>query len=104
MSDISVASMFCGLGGIDLAFTQAGFRVVWANDADREACLTYRHNFSATELYEGDIRSIGADRVPPADVLTAGFPCQSFSLMGHRRGFSDDRGKCFLRWRVLQGK
>ena len=40
-----VCSLFCGIGGIDLAFTQAGHEIVWANDIDKYACMTYRHNF-----------------------------------------------------------
>ena len=40
-----VASMFSGIGGIDLAFQQAGFDIVWANEFDKDAAKTYRHNF-----------------------------------------------------------
>ncbi len=50
-----VASMFAGVGGIDLAFRQAGFEIVWANEIDKYACRTYRLNFSENILVEGDI-------------------------------------------------
>lgn len=40
-----VCSLFCGIGGIDLAFEQARHEIVWANDNDKFACMTYRHNF-----------------------------------------------------------
>ena len=41
----SVVSLFAGIGGICLGFQQAGFDVIWANEKDHAACLTYRHNF-----------------------------------------------------------
>ena len=53
-----VCSSFCGIGGIDLAFTQAGHKIVWANDINKYACMTYRHNFPESVLVEGDIRPI----------------------------------------------
>lgn len=56
-----VASMFSGIGGICLGFKQAGFEIVWANDIDRSACMTYRHNFGDHYLVEGDIHDIDAD-------------------------------------------
>ena len=41
----SAVSLFSGIGGIDIAFKQAGFNVVWANEIDEFACVTYRNNF-----------------------------------------------------------
>ena len=60
-----VCSLFCGIGGIDLAFTQAGHEIVWANDIDKYACMTYRHNFPDAVLVEGDIRAIDKYDIPP---------------------------------------
>ncbi len=91
-----VCSLFAGIGGIDLAFEQAGCIVVWANEVDGDACKTYRHNFPNTELVEADIRSIDPDSVPDFDILTAGFPCQPFSVCGRQEGFKDDRGNLFF--------
>lgn len=91
-----VCSLFAGIGGIDLAFEQAGFEVIWANEIDRDACKTYRRNFPNTVLVEDDIRNINAENIPDFDVLTAGFPCQSFSVCGNKKGFNDDRGNLFF--------
>ena len=92
---ITAVSLFAGLGGIDLAFSQVGFRVIWANEKDRHACITYRNNFDSY-LLETDILSVRAEDVPKADVLFGGFPCQSFSVMGYQRGFNDVRGNLFF--------
>lgn len=91
-----VCSLFCGIGGIDLAFEQAGYEIVWANDNDKFACMTYRHNFPNTELLEADIRSVDKNNIPDCDIVTAGFPCQSFSICGKQKGFNDDRGNLFF--------
>lgn len=93
---MNVCSLFAGIGGIDLAFQQAGFEIVWANEIDEDACKTYRYNFPNTVLTECDIRKINADDIPNFDILTAGFPCQSFSVCGNRKGFADERGNLFF--------
>ena len=96
MSKMKVCSLFSGIGGIDLAFQQAGFDIVWANEKDAAACRTYRHNFGSDYLVEGDIRKVDVNTIPEADVLAAGFPCQSFSKAGQRKGFQDARGVLFF--------
>lgn len=81
------------------------FRCVWANDNDKYACQIYRKRFGDKELHEGDIRSVDAATIPEHDLLTAGFPCQSFSIAGKRRGFEDTRGTLFFEiCRVLRAK
>lgn len=91
-----VASMFSGIGGIDLAFQQAGFDIVWANEFDKDAAKTYRHNFGDDHLIENDIRNIDPCEMPNVDVLVAGFPCQPFSKLGFQKGFKDPRGNLFF--------
>lgn len=93
---MKVASLFAGIGGIDLAFEQAGHEVIWANEKDKYASATYRKNFPDTCLIENDIREIDALQIPDMDILTGGFPCQSFSVMGYQRGFKDPRGNLFF--------
>lgn len=84
MGKPTVVSLFSGIGGIDLAFKQVGFEIIWANDIDKFACVTYLNNFADTDIVCADISQISAERIPKADVLVAGFPCQSFSLMGYQ--------------------
>ena len=70
---------------------------VYANEIDKYACQIYRKNFGNKELYEGDIKKVSAESIPDFDMLTGGFPCQSFSIAGKRKGMSgeDTRGSLF---------
>lgn len=81
----TVASLFAGVGGIDKGFEQAGARIIWANEMDKNACITYRENFKH-ELVEKDIREVPANAMPDVNILTAGWPCVAFSVAGNRHG------------------
>lgn len=93
----TVGSLFAGLGGFSLAFRRKGFKPIWANEIDKFAAATYRHNHPDTVLYDFDASELRPrERALPApDVLTAGFPCQPFSQAGHRLGFEDNRGHLY---------
>ena len=100
-----VCSLFSGIGGIDIGFRQAGYSIVWANEYDAAACKTYRHYFGDSYLVEDDIRNIKIANIPDFDVLTAGFPCQPFSVAGRQRGFGDKRGNLFFEiTRIIDSK
>lgn len=93
---IKVCSLFSGIGGIDLAFQESGFEIVWANEIDKYAANTYTHNLGALSLVVGDIVKVNFLDIPDFDVLVAGFPCQPFSTAGKLKGFNDDRGELFF--------
>ena len=93
---MKVCSLFSGIGGIDLGFKQAGFDIVWANEFDKDAATTYRHNFGSEHLVECDICNVDTNDIPNFDILVAGFPCQPFSIAGKQKGFSDPRGNLFF--------
>lgn len=93
---IKVGSLFSGIGGIDLGFQQAGFDIIWANEIDKDACKTYQYNFPETHLIEEDITKVDPAGLDPVDVIVAGFPCQSFSVCGNKKGFEDNRGNLFF--------
>lgn len=81
----TIGSLFAGIGGIDIGFEQAGGKVIWANEFDKNACITYRTNFN-NELIEKDIRELQGKDMPDVDILTAGWPCVSFSVAGNQHG------------------
>lgn len=96
MSIITAGSLYAGVGGICLGLKQAGISIAWANEYDKNACTTYRKNFSHP-LIEGDIMDIDIDSLAAPDIIAAGFPCQPFSVAGYRKGFGDPRGNHFFR-------
>ncbi len=86
---------FCsGIGGGRLGLEKAGLKCVGRSDTSRLADTTYRlmHN-TDNELNYGNLKRITADKIPDFDLLIAGFPCQTFSVIGRQEGFSDDRGQ-----------
>ena len=85
--------LFAGVGGIRLGFEKAGFNTVFANDFDEPCKSTYDLNFPRAKLIVEDIRKIGISDLPDFDFLLAGFPCQAFSIAGHRQGFKDEKGR-----------
>lgn len=90
-------ALFSGIGGFCLGFEAAGFETAWAVELDRHAAATYRANLPNTRLLEKSVTdvTVDGDNLEPVDVLHAGFPCQSFSQAGEKRGFDDPRGQLF---------
>jgi len=94
---IKTIDLFAGVGGIRLGFETAGFETVFANDFEKACKNTYDLNFKKCKLTVEDIKKIGLKDIPDFDFLLAGFPCQSFSIAGHRKGFEDEeRGDLFF--------
>ena len=93
----NIDAFFAGVGGIELGFTQTGeFRVVYANEFDKNARITYELNNPETRLDGRDIHEVLPDEIPDCDVIMGGFPCQAFSIAGYRKGFEDERGDLFF--------
>lgn len=92
---MNVGELFAGIGGIGLAFKQAGFDIGWANELDKKAYLTYSKNFNNYAVNE-DMRKVNPIDLRSVDVLAGGFPCQSFSIAGYQKGFNDERGNLFF--------
>ena len=91
---IDIISLFSGCGGMDLGFSQAGFRILWANDIDRQACDTYERNIGR-HIVCGDIQEIDYSTIPSADLILGGFPCQDFSMIWKRGGITTKRGNLY---------
>lgn len=89
---------FSGIGGFRLGMEQAGHTCVGHCEIDKYADLSYRamHNPKESEVYFNDIRAVRAEDMPECEVYCFGFPCQSFSIAGQRRGFDDTRGTLFF--------
>lgn len=86
-----IISLFAGVGGIDLAFERAGFETIYANEIDKNARETFKLNFPNVELDPRDIREVKKKDLPKdVDIVISGFPCQSFSIAGYRKGLEDE--------------
>lgn len=72
--------LFAGIGGMRLAFEQAGGTCVYSNEWNKYCQQTYFTNFG--EKPEDDITKVDAADIPDHDILVAGFPCQPFSIAG----------------------
>lgn len=109
MEKLRVASLFCGCGGTDVGllgdfdflgkhYDSNGMEIVYANDIDDNACNIFKENFKITPDSR-DIREVKSEELPEFDILTGGFPCQSFSIIAQnpkRLGVKDERGKLFF--------
>ena len=115
MRQIRVVSLFSGCGGGDLGllggfnflgknYPKEGFEIVWANDIDHFAVETYKKNIDSRIVKE-DICRIDAKDIPDHEIMIGGFPCQSFSIVGQRRGLDDSRGRLYKEMvRILKTK
>lgn len=93
INDLQGVSLFCGAGGMDMGFHNAGLNVVWANDFYKDACVTYAAWSNATVVCK-NVMKLDESEVLAADFMTFGFPCQGFSLSGPRR-LDDSRNKLY---------
>ncbi|MGO8898427.1 MAG: DNA cytosine methyltransferase [Isosphaeraceae bacterium] len=97
-SRFKVGCLFAAIGGFCKAFELAGAAVAWANEKDRFARETFTANFPHIRFIHKSVEalSVVGDRLEPVDILTAGFPCQPFSVAGEKQGFRDERGHLFM--------
>lgn len=92
-----MVSLFSGGGGLDLGFIAEGYNIIWAIDNNKNATDTYRANIG-DHIICADINKIDISKIPNADVVIGGPPCQSFSLAGNRN-VEDARGQ--LVWKYI---
>jgi len=95
--------LFAGIGGFRLGFDQANYKCIFSSEIDLSCQEVYKNNFN--QIPFSDVTKIDIESLPDFEVLTAGFPCQPFSICGKRRGFEDTRGTLFFHiCRVLEAK
>ena len=112
----NVVSLFCGCGGADMG-TVGGFifnkkkykkhpcKLVFSCDIDQKAIDTYKVNFHSDEVICGDVCELPSESVPLCDILTGGFPCQSFSTVNPTKDPFDDRANLYKQMvRIVSSK
>lgn len=103
MTDVLKAgALFSGIGGFCLGFQKHGIKTAWAVENDPAAVATYQRNIPGVRIISDKNGpasivnvTVAGNKLEPVDVLHAGFPCQSFSAAGERKGFEDPRGTFF---------
>ena len=105
MSDLTVVSLFDGIGGFPLAFQRAGAKTVATVEIDKAAAAVSARHFpnahqfdDVTKVTGDDFRAVGF--VPDRGVITAGWPCQDLSIAGRRAGLEGSRSG--LWWEVVR--
>ena len=95
---IKFFDMFAGIGGFRSGLEViGGFECVGYCEIDKYAKQAYEAMYdTGGELYFDDARKIVPEQLPDFDLLVGGFPCQSFSIAGARKGFDDTRGTLFF--------
>lgn len=102
----NVVSLFCGCGGADLGtvgdfefnkikYKKHPCKLVFSCDIDQKALDTYKLNFKSDDVVCKDVCELASESVPPCDILTGGFPCQSFSTVNPTKDPFDDRANLY---------
>lgn len=96
VKNLTLGSLFDGIGGWQIAAVHAGIKPLWSSEiAPFPAAVTAKH-FPET-LQMGDITKLDGTTLPPVDIICAGSPCQGLSLAGKRRGLQDERSGLFIK-------
>lgn len=99
---LKAGALFSGIGGFCLGFLRHEIKTAWAVENDPVAVETYQRNIANVRVISDENGpssildvTVAGNKLEPVDVLHAGFPCQSFSAAGERKGFDDPRGRLF---------
>jgi DNA (cytosine-5)-methyltransferase 1 len=87
---MNVGSLFAGIGGFDLGFERAGMRVSWQVEQDPYCRAVLARHFPDAARFD-DVREVGAQNLPPVDLICGGFPCQDLSSAGKGAGLNGAR-------------
>ena len=96
---LTLIDLFSGTGAFSYAFHQTNkVKTIFANDILDSSFEIFNLN-NDIKLVKKDLNDISNNDIPKADILTAGFPCQPFSIAGMKKGFDDERSNVF--WKIL---
>ena len=94
MAELTLGSLFDGLGGWQLAALHNGVRPVWSSEIEAFPIAVTKKHFPET-LQLGDITKLDGATLPPVDIICAGSPCQDLSVAGKRKGLDGERSGLF---------
>ena len=95
---MKIGSLFSGIGGLDLGIEKGlskyGAETVWQVEMDKHCVNVLKKHWPDAQQIQNDINDVDFTKLEPIDMLIGGFPCQTFSVAGSRKGMNkeDDRG------------
>lgn len=93
---LTLGSLFDGIGGFPYAASFYGIRPLWASEIVPECVSVTKKHFPDME-HVGDITKLHGGKLPPVDIITFGSPCQDLSVAsGKRLGLAGERSGLFL--------
>ena len=95
MTQLTLGSLFDGIGGFPLAGIYAGVRPVWASEIEPFPIRVTRKRLPFMKHY-GDIHKLHGGELEPVDVITFGSPCQNLSIAGNRTGLQGEQSSLFF--------
>lgn len=94
MEQLTLGSLFDGIGGWQIAAVRNGILPVWSSEIEPYPMAVTKHHFPAT-IQLGDITKLQGDKLPPVDIICAGSPCQDLSVAGRQKGLQGERSGLF---------
>lgn len=95
MEQMTLGSLFDGIGGWQLAGVRNGIKPVWSSEIETFPLEVTKRRFPETKQL-GDVTKINGADVEPVDIITSGSPCQDLSIAGERRGLDGERSGLFF--------
>lgn len=92
--EITMGSLFDGIGGWCIAAQRNGAVPVWSSEIE-PFCIEVTKKHFPNVMQLGDIKKIKGDKIPPVDIICAGSPCQDLSVAGKREGLKGERSGLF---------
>lgn len=104
MSEIKFIDFCSGIGAGRLGLELLGLKCIAHSEINSDSDYTYKLLYG-DENNLGDLTTLNINNIPNSDILIAGFPCQTFSIVGKRTGFEDERGQIIYHLKnILQAK
>jgi DNA (cytosine-5)-methyltransferase 1 len=89
MNNLKFIDFCAGIGGGRIGLENLGMSCIGFSEIDKDAEITYKYFFGENEENYGDLMKINPNNLPDFDFMIGGFPCQTFSIIGTRRGLAD---------------